>query len=234
MKRKQSNETFFDCIDSEIKAYLLGFFIADGCICKNSGCTNSYSLSVALQEDDKYIINLFQQYIAPFNKISITNYQKGAKRRKSVCRIKWTSTYMKQCLEKYNIYPNKTFDFDFTLPFELIPSEYLWDFIRGFFDGDGHISYNDDNHTSTFAFYGTSKLFLEQIGNIFEKEFGVKKRIEGTVKTNITLYCLRFYANFHKKTFFKQLYEKMYNYKTYYLERKRIKIYKVFNVKIPC
>lgn len=24
-----------------------------------------------------------------------------------------------------------------------IPNEYLWDFIRGFFDGDGQISYYD-------------------------------------------------------------------------------------------
>ena len=30
------NETFFDVIDSEEKAYLLGFFIADGCIQKEA------------------------------------------------------------------------------------------------------------------------------------------------------------------------------------------------------
>lgn len=234
MKRKNSNETFFDKIDSEIKAYLLGFFIADGCIALNYNCNNSYNLSIGLQYDDKQIVEWFQQFICPSNKIIITRYQKGAKNRKSVCRIKWTSTHMKNILQNYNIHPNKTFNFDFIFPFEKIPKQFIWDFVRGFFDGDGQISYNDETHFSTFAFYSTSKYFLEQIGNLFEKTFNVQKRIEGTIKTNIMLYCLRFSANFKKKEFFKQMYEKMYVGKTYYLERKRQKIYKVFNVKIPC
>lgn len=59
-----------------------------------------------------------------------------------------------------------------------IPNEYLWDFIRGFFDGDGQISYSDITKQSTFALYGTSEQFLSKLGDIFEKEFDVIKRVE--------------------------------------------------------
>lgn len=48
---------------------------------------------------------------------------------------------MHKDLEKFNITPRKTYDFQFKFPFELIPKEYLWDFIRGFIDGDGQVTY---------------------------------------------------------------------------------------------
>ena len=43
--------------------------------------------------------------------------------------------------------------------------------------------------------YGTSKPFMNQLGDIFEKEFKVEKRVEGVKKSNLTLYTLRFSAN---------------------------------------
>ena len=49
-------------------------------------------------------------------------------------------------LENLNITPRKTYDLDFSFPFEFIPEQYIWDFIRGFFDGDGQISYSEATH----------------------------------------------------------------------------------------
>lgn len=86
---------------------------------------------------------------------------------------------MHKDLELYNIFPKKTEDLTFEFPFDLIPNEFIWDFIRGFFDGDGQISYSEETHQFTFAMYGTSEKFMTQLGEIFEKEFGVEKRIEG-------------------------------------------------------
>ena len=77
-------------------------------------------------------------------------------------------------LENYNITPRKTYDLEFEFPFELIPNKYLWDFIRGFFDGDGQVSYSEETHQFTFALYGTSEKFMNQLGDIFEKEFGIE------------------------------------------------------------
>ena len=227
MHRYTSYETFFDNIDSEIKSYLLGFFIADGNIRLNDRCKNSYRLGVNISRDDEYIVKLFQKYICPNNTILYTNNQNGVKKRKPVCNIRWTSTYMNNILNnKYNIRSRKTYNYEFEFPFEKIPEEFIWDFIRGFFDGDGHISYNDTTHNLTFAFYGTSKLFLEQIGILFEKTFGVSMRIDCSKKKNVSLFCLRFYANWHRKEFMSALYEKFYQNKKFYLQRKKEKMKK--------
>ena len=223
MNAYKVNEDFFEKIDSEIKAYLLGFFVADGSICMNSRCKNSYCLSVNLTKDDEEIVKLYNDYICPNNHIRYNNNKNGAINRRTTAIIKWTSTKMKEILGEYNMKPRKTYDFEFEFQFDKIPEEFLWDFIRGFFDGDGHISYNCDNHTMTFAFYGTSKPFLEQIGLIFEKEFNVEMKIDSTIKTKLTLYCLRFNSNFKKKEFIKSLYEKFYKNRNFYLKRKKDK-----------
>jgi intein-encoded DNA endonuclease-like protein len=85
---------------------------------------------------------------------------------------------MHKDLENFNITPRKTYDLEFEFPFEKIPNKYLWDFIRGFFDGDGQVSYSEETHQFTFALYGTSEKFMNQLGEIFEKEFGVEKELK--------------------------------------------------------
>lgn len=221
MKRKICNDNFFDEINSEEQAYLLGFFLADGCITMNSNCINSYQLAVALNCDDSYILNWYKKYICPENNIIITNYKKGAKNRKDVFRIKWTSNHMKETMSKYHILQKKTYDIDFSFPFEYIPKQYLWDFIRGFFDGDGQFSYNKNTHCSTFALYTTSLNFASQLGEIFEKNFNVKTRIDEVKKSNMILYTLRFHSGYNKKEFIKNLYMKFYYNKKLYMNRKQ-------------
>ena len=65
MIKNISNENYFNNIDCDLKAYLLGFFLADGCITMNSGCKNSYKLSINISEIDKNIVELYQQTICP-------------------------------------------------------------------------------------------------------------------------------------------------------------------------
>lgn len=129
-------------------------------------------------------------------------------------------------LQEFNITPRKTYDLEFEFPFDLVPKEYLWDFIRGFFDGDGQISYSEATHQFTFALYGTSEKFMNQLGEIFEKEFGVEKRIEGVQKSKMVLYTLRFSANQKRLPFIDALYSKFYKNKSYFLPRKQSKFLK--------
>ena len=56
MIKNISNENYFNNIDCDLKAYLLGFFLADGCITMNSGFKNSYKLSINISETDKNIL----------------------------------------------------------------------------------------------------------------------------------------------------------------------------------
>lgn len=130
---------------------------------------------------------------------------------------------MNKDLEKYHITPRKTYDLEFEFPFELIPEEFIWDFIRGFFDGDGQVSYSEETHQFTFALYGTSERFMNQLGDIFEKEFGVEKRVEGIQKSKMVLYTLRFSSGYNRVNFIDSLYNKFYKSKFYFLPRKQSK-----------
>lgn len=223
MKRKyQVNDNFFKEINSEEKAYLLGFFLADGSYCLGRKCTKSYKFSIMLQKEDDNVIKLFKDNIIPDKQIQYKEayIDKNNVKHKSTAFISWTSHIMNFDLEKFNIYPKKTYDIHFNFPFEKIPNEYLWDFIRGFFDGDGQISYSDITKQSTFALYGTSEQFLSKLGDIFEKEFDVIKRVEPVKKSKMILYTLRFHAGNNRKLFFYKLFIKFYKNKKYYLFRK--------------
>lgn len=76
----------------------------------------------------------------------------------------------------------------------------------------------------TFALYGTSKEFMTKLGDIFEKEFGVEKRVEGVQKSNMILYTLRFNSHYNRQKFMDQLYTKLYSNKHFFLRRKQSKM----------
>lgn len=227
MKRKYDvNDDFFRTIDSEEKAYLLGFFLADGTYGLGARCTKSYRFAVHLQESDVDVINWFKEAIVPTKEPSYKEpfTDKKGTNHKGSYTISWTSSTMNLDLESYNITPKKTYDTNFEFPFEKIPEEFVWDFIRGFFDGDGQMSYSEKTHQMTFALYGTSKPFMEKLGELFEKEFGVEKRVEGVQKSKMILYTLRFSANYDRKSFFDKMYQKFYSGKRFFLRRKQCKM----------
>ncbi len=231
MARNKTIDNFFDIIDSDIKAYLLGFFIADGCISKDTKTPKRKAVrfSVNLSEKDSYITKLFKDNICPDNNLISSYYTKGAVNRQPTIAIKWSSKYMNEILKnKYNITERKTYDLDFIFPFEEIDKIYINSFIRGFFDGDGHISHTLKNQF-TLGLYGTSYKFLEQIGNIISDKFKIKSIIDSSKKANVVLYCLRFNSNYKRKDFIKSLYDWLYTDEKYFLERKKLKFESYLN-----
>ena len=123
--------TFFDCIDNEIKAYLLGFLYADGSINKNK------HIGISLSKADEEIIDLFQTHICPFNKKSYRKsyLHKNGYVTKEMVGITFKSEHMCRTLLNYGIKPNKTYLNLDNLNF--IPEHLLVHFIRGYWDGDG-------------------------------------------------------------------------------------------------
>lgn len=164
-KTKWVNEHYFDSIDSAEKAYILGFFIADGCIReeydKRDGGLRT-RLCFANSTDDAEIIERIHDILCPYNKIQYTHNTAGAKNRKPQIQIQWTSrTMVKNLKELFGIVPKKTFEVTYIFPFEKIDKKYHRDFIRGFIDGDGTISKED------IRFVFNSPLFAKQIVDIF-------------------------------------------------------------------
>jgi hypothetical protein len=167
-KTKWVDEHFFDTIDSEEKAYILGYFIADGCVReeydKRNGGTR-YRLCFSNSCDDEEIILKIHDRICPYNKIMHIHRTSGAKNRKPQLQLQWTSRGMtNNLMENFGVRPSKTYDVEYAFPFEKIDRKYHRDFIRGFIDGDGTLSKED------IRFVFNSPVFAKQIIDILYQE----------------------------------------------------------------
>ena len=70
LQRKYSiNENFFDVIDTEEKAYFLGFLYADGC-----NATNRNAVILSLKEDDRDILEKLNSLLQPQKPLGCTKY----------------------------------------------------------------------------------------------------------------------------------------------------------------
>ena len=118
------NHQFFNKINSELKAYLLGWLMSDGYV------TTRNRIGIKLNKKDIEIIELFKNSIAP--NTSILEDDDGR-------IIQFQSKELQNAVIKWGILFNKTYlqthipDIDNTLKRH---------FIRGYFDGDGSISIN--------------------------------------------------------------------------------------------
>lgn len=121
------NHNFFEKIDSEEKAYWLGFLFADGCVqIKNE---NNARISVLLAGKDKDQLIKFHNALNSIRSIEeiITND------KRLMVRSQHSSIKMAQDLIKIGCTPRKTH----TCQFPNISENLYNHFIRGYFDGDG-------------------------------------------------------------------------------------------------
>lgn len=139
------NKDYFEKIDNADKAYWLGFLYADGCInsvYKNDKLKNM-SLELTLCEQDKEHLVKFRDSLESNVPISEKLVKNKDKIYKSY-RIVINCTKLCKDLCSLGCTPRKTYDLSFP-SYDIVPSKYMRDFIRGFFEGDGCI------HTSTMS-----------------------------------------------------------------------------------
>ena len=74
------NHNYFDNIDSDTKAYFLGFLIADGSISDQKRGRGRFSFNI--QEEDSYLLERLKEEINSKNPINIRHNTRGAKNRK--------------------------------------------------------------------------------------------------------------------------------------------------------
>lgn len=141
------NEDYFKNVDSEEKAYWLGFIAADGCILENG------TLKIGLARKDSLHLEKFNKSIESNRPILFekgTYIYKDGKTRDNPL-VRYHGTELAKDLEKYNVVPRKSFSFEPTL--ELIDLNLHRHYIRGYFDGDGWISIG--KNTKEVGFAGT-------------------------------------------------------------------------------
>lgn len=123
-------------IDSEESAYWLGFIYADGSITYSPDDNKTrYILEIGLAEKDKEHIEKFIFFIGSHCKITYREKTKSY-------RVIISSKEMIINLHNLGIIKNKTYINNIEKLWSNIPKEFQKDFIRGYFDGDGHISNN--------------------------------------------------------------------------------------------
>ena len=163
--RKYSlDETFFDNIDSEEKAYFLGLLYADG---YNSEQRNTVRLCLA--EEDKETVLSFAKALKTNKPV---RYQiKNQPNRKNVYVLDIISARMSKRLKELGCPQAKTFLIKFP---DFLDKSLINHFIRGYFDGDGHIGIT--GKVARFSLVGTED-FCDSVTKIFSDILGVHSRI---------------------------------------------------------
>lgn len=166
---KLLNYKIFDVIDTEEKAYWLGFLYADGYIARNNN-----QIGLALSIKDLNHLQKYKNFIGWCGDIKIqethafnskTHFNKDGEFLQ-MCRIIVTNEHMHNKLHYLGCVPNKSLILKFPSD-EQVPKQFKLDFIRGYFDGDGTLglyrhSKINPKLDESLIFVGT-KPFLEGI-----------------------------------------------------------------------
>lgn len=143
--------TQFHVIDTEEKAYWLGFLYADGCVSSSES-----KIELGLAEKDLHHIEKFKNFIGINNKISYREKTKSY-------RFSFRSQNMKQDLINLGCVPKKSLILNF--PNENQVPEYLIKhFLRGYFDGDGHFTNTEKCFEA--GYIGTNNFIVESLKHL--------------------------------------------------------------------
>jgi len=160
------NEDFFDSIDSEEKAYFLGFLYADGCNHKSANF-----VTLGLEQTDKEILIKLSRLIYKENPEQHVKTQDRTHEGKGITAyITIHSKHICEQLEKLGCMERKTFKIEYP---EWLPKNLNRHFIRGYFDGDGSINVNlKKGYSSTFKITSTLQ-FVKKIDEIIRGDIDV-------------------------------------------------------------
>lgn len=211
------NENYFEIIDTEEKAYWLGFLYADGNVFAKNG---QNVLTLSLQSSDEDHIIKFNNALDSNAKIS--RYTRVLDEKYSASELsilKIGSKKLVSDLINIGCVPNKTFKTVFPSE-DIVPRHLIKHFIRGVFDGDGCISISHENDGRKnphidFQILGTKEL-LDGISLALFEEGVLMKEAPVKQIPNQKIYRLRVGGIFNAIRIKKYLYESA----TVYLERK--------------
>jgi len=162
-------------IDTEEKAYLLGFIYGDGCITNYIEKTGRerFLTSVSIQARDKQLIKTFKKEFPFFNlrKFDFSKYNKNNQVQYSISKY---SKELFKDLEKNGVYTRKSFENKENLSIPNISKELLPSFIRGLWDSDGSF-YTTKKRPNLLSaeFCSSSRNLVTEVNSLLEKE-GIK------------------------------------------------------------
>jgi len=233
------NESFFENIDTEQKAYYLGFIYADG----NVRVTNRglWLFQMELEANDAYILEQLVEALQSKKKVkdfankevyylpsSLNIIRREGrfdddKYRSKVSHTRSIHIYSKKIyddLAKWGVNERKTFSLSFP---NNLPDHLTRHFIRGYFDGDGSFT---DSGCPKYVFYGQPE-FLEGIHQALKKSLGVN---DVTVFHKSTVSMLTYGSKKDVLNIFHYLYDDT----NHYLTRKKNKALPYTSTEVTC
>lgn len=129
------DENFFKCINTEEKAYILGFICADGHIEKDR-------LNITVSIKDRDILEKIRYAMHsnhPIKEVQRTNpYKKTNRENLILSELMIGSVELVKPLFNMGLTTNKTYTLNGDI-LKYIPKYLIRDFLRGYFDGDGNV-----------------------------------------------------------------------------------------------
>ena len=209
------NENYFSSIDSEDKAYWLGFISADGNVYKR-GENGTIIISFNLNIKDKNHLQKFLDSInsnAIIKEIDGSGYGEGTK----MASLYINSKKMGEDLIKLGVVPRKSL----ILKPPSIEDIFIKDWIRGYFDGDGSITPVLNNGKCQLSFLGTKEVLIF-IQNFLTPNKTIKLYQKDINKNNFSF-------NYGGKKSILNILDKFYLNPSIYLERKYKKVLEVYS-----
>ena len=157
-RKYKCDENFFNIINTEEKAYWLGFFYADGYV--SSAGEYSYYVGLSISNKDYNHLEKLKISLKANYPIHTYHVSHGYNPNSTYSRLIIANKQLYLDAVKQGILEHKT---DILKPPNIEKS--LWKhFIRGYFDGDGCISYNSKRNEYAIKILGTVELldFIKQ------------------------------------------------------------------------
>lgn len=116
------NADKFSSVKTEEDAYWLGFIYADGYV------SDKNDFEVSLKKSDYKHLEKLRSYLELSTPVSVDSFR---------CRLTYRNKILVDNLKDLGVLPRKSLLLKF--PYDKIPFNLMRHFIRGYFDGDGHV-----------------------------------------------------------------------------------------------
>ena len=218
LRKENIKIDIFNPVNTPEAAYILGFYIADGCL-------NGNKFVITLNEKDKEILEKIRDYMSPITKLI---YKKETINKQGIVShpmysFAFACKEIINCLENLGLGKNKTY-LSKSIK-NVIPKELMWDFIRGYWDGDGCISSSNVTKNTKETSYNYINIgftiiskdpdVLNEMNEFFIEE-GINTHVYPDNKGN-------YLVGTHSKSEVEKIYNKLYTSSNLFMERKRTK-----------
>lgn len=171
-RKHHFNEKYFEEIDTEDKAYWLGFLYADGNISYGKdrhGNRKGCKVELTLAEKDKKHLYKFLKCLSADNDYPLEKRIVKLNEKEFVSyRLSLNSVILGNDLENLGCVPHKSL----ILKRPKIAKHLIRHFIRGYFDGDGCVSFNKELDNSIYTILGTKDIL-----SFIKSESGISNKI---------------------------------------------------------